>query len=158
MKKMAVVKCEVCGQGARTTAKNYVFINGIHQHKKCPAKADNKLTSEEIKDKKDLTDAIDWTIRKQGKAKLSPAQWSMVTSQIKKLKEQGYTYQDQLYAFKWYFDESKGNEYKGYGIVSYIIEEALQEKNEKAEINNVSNDEEALKKYMEQKRKERLGL
>lgn len=153
---MAVAKCQICGRNVVTTANNYRFINGIHQHVKCPQTSE--LTEEEKKDRKDLLDAINWLVRHQGKPKLSPAQWRKITSQIKRLCDDGYSYKDQLYAFKWYFDDSKKNEFKGYGIIEYIIEEALAEREENEQSKKVVNDMEAVRRYMEQKRRERLGL
>lgn len=153
---MAIVKCSICGKGVRTTGGNYVFANGLHQHKKnC---IHNELKPDDSKDRRELTDCIAWLVEHQGKAKLSPAKWSQVTNQIKLLCEQGYSYKDQLYAFKWYFDDSKKNEYIGYGIVAYIIEEALKARENEKLIKSAQIDMKALNEYMERKRKERLEI
>lgn len=154
---MARVKCGICDRYVDTTKGNYIFANGMHQHRKCPIDG-RKLSDKEVKDKTELTDAIKWLTEKQG-VHLSPAQWKKINAQIKRLKDEGYNYKDQLYAFKWYFDPDKNNEYKGYGIVAYIIEEALHER--EAEIaqsvfGEQIGSEEEMKKIMEKKRKERL--
>ena len=75
----------------------------------------------------------------------------MITAQIKKLVDDGYDYEQQLRAFKWYFD--KGNQYMGYGIVAFIIEDALNDDIvEKVSVDNAK----LLREKMEQRRKERL--
>lgn len=150
---MARVKCEICGGNVDTLKGNYIFANGMHQHKSCP-RTEAKLSDEEIKDKRDLTDAIQWVTRKQN-IFLSKQQWGMINSQIKMLKEQGYSYKEQLTAFKWYFDLSKNNEYQGYGIVGYIIEQALNESKKQDEIKAVTNKEDEMRRIMEQKRLDR---
>lgn len=157
---MAETICQVCGKGINTSKSNCICKDGVFTHKKCPP-ASNKpvLSDDNKKDYRDLTDAIDWLTQKQLGHKLAPGNWALITKQIKKLSEAGYSYQDQIYAFKWYFDEKKGNEYKGFGIVSYIIEESLAERAKQEEVEKIKEsaqgNDEKIKEFMERKRKER---
>jgi len=114
------VKCEICGNNVDTGAGNYIFANGIHQHKKCPHKS--KLSPEEIKDRKELTDAIQWVSIKWD----ASLNWPLITKQIKVLLEKGYNYQDQLYALKWLVN--KDDKFWGYGRVEKFIEHAMHYK------------------------------
>jgi hypothetical protein len=151
---MARVRCEVCGKLVDTQKNNYVFANGCHQHRKCPSQP-QKLSEQDKIDRRNLTLAIESVVVKQLKVKkLTDAQWGKIQHQIKKLKDEGYSYQDQLYAFEWYF--SKNNNYMGYGIISYIIEEALadREKQEKMAHREPDVDQEMFRQKILQKQRE----
>lgn len=151
MKAMARTKCAVCGKNLDTSRNNSEFVNGVWVHKKCPKT--NVLSEEEKKKYRQLTDEIKNVTDSQNKP-LSPAQWRMITSQIQRLKEEGFDYEKQLIAFRHYFI-TKGNEYKGYGIMEWVINQCLLE----IETENVANiEKDKLKEYMEQKRKERLNI
>lgn len=81
------------------------------------------LTPEDRVELRALTDYISEYTTRVGKA-LTQSGWGLVMRRIKEIKENGYGYADQLLAFR-YWVEVKKCEYKGYGIVAYIIEEAL---------------------------------
>lgn len=155
MKAMARTKCAVCGKNLDTSRNNSEFVNGVWVHKKCPKT--NVLSEEEKKKYRQLTDEIKNVTDSQNKP-LSPAQWRMITSQIQRLKEEGFDYEKQLIAFRHYFI-TKGNEYKGYGIMEWVINQCLLEI-ETENVANMEKDElkDKLKEYMEQKRKERLNI
>lgn len=119
---MARVECAICGSLVNTTANNYVFANGLHQHVKCPAKK-NVLDEEEKKLYRELTDCIKWAYVEHKLGDKTGLNWSLITSQIKKLKEAGYSYEDQIYALKWLVDRDGG--YWGYGRLEKFIEEAI---------------------------------
>ncbi|MGE6227594.1 hypothetical protein [Paenibacillus chitinolyticus] len=123
---MAIVKCGLCAGNVKTTAKNYVFANEIHQHKKCPKAP--VLTEQEIKDRKELTDAIQWAsinknLNEVGKDGVN---WALVSKQIKSLQEQGYSFTDQIYGFKWLVERDGG--FWGYGRLEKFIAKALEQK------------------------------
>ena len=154
---MAMVKCEACGKKINTTINNnYNALDGVFTHKKCPANSGVKLSVEDMKTKRELTDAIQWINRKQNGSDLTTPQWGLINRKIKELKEDGYSYEDQLYAFKWYFDKSE-NVFKGYGIIGFIIANVMKEKHKQEEISKVVNDEQAMRLSMERKRKAMLG-
>lgn len=117
---MARVKCQLCEKFVNTTANNYVFANGIHQHRKCPTNP--KLSEEEKRARKDLTDAIEWLAVKYGK----PLNWGLITSQIKKLLEKGYSHEDQLFSLKWLVE--RDGEFWGYGRLEKFITHAMEHK------------------------------
>lgn len=157
---MAWAECASCGGRVDMARKNYIFANGMHQHKKCPTpKTEKKLTSEEALQRRELTDTINKFTKEQGR-ELTRAEWSRVVNQIKQLKNQGFSYRDQLKVFNWHFHPSKNNEYKGYGIMLYVINRCLQEieEHEKekkiSEISKGAKDE--INRIMEERRKARL--
>lgn len=123
---MAMVECGLCGGRVNTTAKNYVYANELHQHRKCPSKAP-KLSDQEVKDRKELTDSIKWLAVKYGK----PLNWGLITAQIKRLLEQGYSHSDQLYALKWLVE--KDGEFWGYGRLEKFIVHAMEHRKRLAE-------------------------
>lgn len=125
------VKCAICGRNVETSANNYVFANGLHQHKKCPKSA--KLSEEDKKDYKELTDAIKWVAVKDDK----PLNWKLITSQIKRYKEMGYSYKDQLYTLKYVVE--RDGVFWGYGRIEKFFEHAL----------NYRKKEEEMKKKLE---------
>jgi hypothetical protein len=117
---VAIVECALCGRKVNTTKDNYVFANGIHQHKHCPATS-TILSDGEKRDYKSLTDAIQWINMKDN----LPLNWSLIASQIKRMKEIGYSYSEQLYALKYCVSMSK---YWGYGGVEKYMPHAMAQK------------------------------
>ncbi|WP_336786908.1 hypothetical protein [Paenibacillus sp. MMO-177] len=123
---MALVKCGVCGSNVNTATKNYVFANEIHQHKKCPKAP--VLSEQETKDRKELTDAIQWASinRNLNEVGKDGVNWGLVSKQIKSLSDQGYSFADQLYGFKWLVDRDNG--FWGYGRLEKFIAKAMEQK------------------------------
>ena len=154
-----MVKCEACGKKINTNINNnYNALDGVFTHKKCPPSNNDKLSPEDVKAKRELTDEIQrFQMEQSNGIDLTTSQWGTVSRKIKELKDDGYSYQDQLFAFKWYFDKAKGNVFKGYGIIGFIIAVALVEKHKQEEISKVVNDESAMRLSMERKRKAMLG-
>lgn len=122
---MAKVQCGICGGMVNATAKNYVFANGIHQHRKCPSKKDI-LSDEEKKDYRELTDAINWAFVKKNLSDKNGLNWPLITKQIKAMKDEGYSYKDQLYALKYVVERDGG--YWGYGRIPKFIAAAKEHK------------------------------
>lgn len=122
---MSIVECTICGKGVKTTASNYIYANGIHQHKKCTKKP--TLSDEEISDYRDLRLAIEWAFNKKRFDNKYGLNWTLVTNQIKHMREMGYSYKDQLYALKYLVELDGG--YWGYGRVEKFITSAMEVKN-----------------------------
>ena len=127
---MAKVECVVCGKGLQTTAKNSVFNSGVWSHKRCPSR-EKKMTPEEIKAKRDLTDRIQLLAIKHDRS----LNWFMITGQIKKLLEEGYSYDEQLYALNYVYDKDD-SEFWGYGRVAKFVEHARAHKKKMEEYEN----------------------
>lgn len=122
---MALVKCSLCDKNVNTTAKNYLFANGVHQHVKCPSS--NKLNDQDKAERRELTDAIQWLGVKHDK----PLNWSLITKQIKSLLEKGYSYKTQLDALKWLVE--KDGEFWGYGRLEKFMPHYEEHKKKLAE-------------------------
>lgn len=114
---MAIVKCEVCGKGMNTAKGNSVFNNGVWTHKKCPVKT--TLNDIEKCHWNNLRDRINELCVQYDR----PANWTLITAQIKRYKEMGYTYQDQLYTLN-YIVEKDGT-FWGYGRVEKFFSHAM---------------------------------
>lgn len=147
---MALVKCVLCGSNVNTTTKNYVFANEIHQHLKCPKSP--VLDEQEKKDFKELTDAVDWAIKhkKHPRADWDSERisWQAITRKIKKLKSEGYSYSDQLYALKHIVEEDGG--FWGYGRIESQIQFAIRHREKMAEHETRRVEYEAKKSEVEQ--------
>jgi hypothetical protein len=125
---LALVECSLCQKQVNSTAKNYIFANGIHQHKKCPKAP--VLSEQEKTDKDELYKAIEWAFvhKPLGDKGLN---WVLISKQVKDLKDKGHSYQDQLFAFKWLVDKDGG--YWGYGRVEKFIAQAMENKRRREE-------------------------
>ena len=77
-------------------------VDGVLYHKKCPKTS--KSSEQEKQDLKELRDAINDYILRDKDKNPSPNirekgfNWARITKNIKYLKENGYSYKDQLYA------------------------------------------------------------
>ncbi len=131
------VKCDLCDANVNTTTNNYVYSNGIHQHKKCPKKT--TMSKEDKKDWDELRDAIKWACVKYDK----PANWSLIGNQIRKYIEIGYSYSDQLYTMK-YVVERDGT-FWGYGRIEKFFTHALEHKRRQEEFEVKKDHEEQAK-------------
>lgn len=130
---MATVKCTICDKGVNTTGNNYVYANSIHQHKKCPKSP--VQNDQEKKDNLALRDAIKLAIetKKHPRAEWDSAtiSWQAITQKIKKLKGEGYSDIDQLYALEYSIEKDGG--FLGYGRIQTLIKAALQKREQLAE-------------------------
>lgn len=119
---MAKVECAVCGKGMLTDKSNSVFNSGVWTHSKCPRTV-KKMTPEEIEDKRVLTDRIQLLAIKHDKA----LNWTLITSQIKQLISEGYSYKEQLFTLEYVY-EKDNNEFWGYGRIRKFVEHARAHK------------------------------
>lgn len=141
---MARVVCALCGKKVDTTKDNFVYANGIPQHKKCPSVS--TTTEAEKNDLKALKKAIEWVCVKYDK----PTNWSLISTQIKELKDLGYSYSDQLYGLKYLVDVD--GEFYGYGRLKKFIAHAMEHKKKEEEY-EAKKKEEALKQEKPQQLK-----
>lgn len=123
--RMAIVKCAACGTGINTEKLNFVFTNDTFTHKNCPAKKPS-VAVEELDDYNELRDAIEWAFVNKRLSDKYGLSWTIVGNQIKKLRKEGYSYKDQLYAFKYIVEQDGG--YWGYGRVGKFISRAMEHK------------------------------
>lgn len=111
-------------------SQNYILVGGYYEHKKCP----NPPTESELSEKEDLK-----ALRKRISYHISvnPSEagrkfsFTYISKMIKELKDDGYSYKDQLYAL----DETVkmyDNKFWGYGAVKNNIY-GIMAKKEKAE-------------------------
>lgn len=140
---MARVVCALCGKKVDTTKDNYVFANDIHQHKHCPKSS--ATTEEDKNDLKILKEAIQWACVRYDK----PTNWVLISTQIKELKDMGYSYADQLYALKYLVDVD--GEFFGYGRLKKFIAHAMEHR--KKEEDYEAKKKEALKQEKPQQLK-----
>lgn len=99
--------------------KNYILIDSHYEHKKCP----NPPTERELNEKEDLKalrDRISYHISVNPCEPERSFSFTYITKMIKELKDDGYSYKDQLYAL----DETVkmyNNKFWGYGAVKNNI-------------------------------------
>lgn len=112
------MKCALCGRTVKPNCKNAVIIDGKVCHKVCPTKNTRKLSDKENEEYHQLLDAIHWQLRNNPKGYIvtSGMNFKKVTNQIKKLKDNGYSYKDQLYALKKTVERQNGF----YGYTSVV--------------------------------------
>jgi hypothetical protein len=132
---MARAKCAVCGRNVDTSKGNCVINEGIVTHKRCPI--DTALTTEEQNDLKELKDAIQWVAVKYQK----PLNWVLIATQIKALRDKGYSYKDQLYALKYVVEMDKT--YWGYARIEKFIIHAMEHKKKQMEYENKKKEQDA---------------
>lgn len=98
------MKCPQCGRNIRPTGKNFVSVDGVLYHKKCPTERKAVLSEEEKVAWNNLRDAINSYIerdRKRSKSeyvRTNGFNWQKIMKMIKQLKADGYSYEDQEYA------------------------------------------------------------
>lgn len=134
---MAKVECVVCGKNMLTSSKNAIFNSGVWSHKKCPSKQ-KKMSPEEAMVKRELTDRIQFLAIKHDKC----LNWSLISNQIRQLYEEGYNYEEQLYALNYVY-EKDGDEFWGYGRIRKFVEHARAHKKKMDEYENRKRKEEA---------------
>lgn len=98
------MKCPQCGKVIRPTGKNFISVDGVLYHKKCPTERKTILSDEEKEAWNNLRDAINSYIerdRKRSKSeyvRMNGFNWQKIMKMIKQLKADGYSYEDQEYA------------------------------------------------------------
>lgn len=100
------MKCPQCGRIIRPTGKNknFISVDGVLYHKKCPTEKKNVLSEEEKVAWNNLRDAINSYIERDRKRSKSEYvrergfNWQKIMKMIKQLKADGYSYEEQEYA------------------------------------------------------------
>lgn len=100
------MKCPQCGRIIRPTGKNknFISVDGVLYHKKCPTETKKALSEEEKVAWNNLRDAINSYIERDRKRSKSEYvrengfNWQKIMRLIKQLKADGYSYEDQEYA------------------------------------------------------------
>ena len=111
--------CPICNKGIRRVGSNWLVKDNVLVHKKCPK---TKLTKEESQDLQKLKDKISYWLatRPKGYVVDTGLNFTKVSMQIKKLKDQGYSYKDQLYALDMVVKQQDG--FYGYtAVVNNIV-------------------------------------
>lgn len=133
--------CEHCGKFVLINKKNCVLVNNVPFHADCYKKRkglDNDVKkSEKQQAKDDLWIAIQSIVNKQ-EIFLTKSQQVNIFAQIEQLVKEGYDYKTQQEAFEHYFNK-EGKEYKGYGIMLYVIAQEVAEIEKEKKINHVIN-------------------
>lgn len=113
------MKCALCGKTVRPKQNNFILLEGNKPaHKVCPTKKTRKLSDKENEEYHQLLNAIHWQLKNNPKGYIvtSGLNFKKVTNQIKKLKDNGYSYKDQLYALKKTVERQNGF----YGYTSVV--------------------------------------
>lgn len=92
--------CSVCGKKIIPSKGNFVLVGGQPIHKKCPKDSKSKLSKEESTDRKVLLEKVSEYLVScpKGYVAESGLNFTKLSVQIGKLKKDGYSYKDQLYA------------------------------------------------------------
>lgn len=120
---MSVAKCIKCGKNVNLEKKNCrETMHGEYAHVKCPG--DNKpvLNDNDKEQYRKLTDRIDYHMKNNSNEflKKNGTNWRIMTSKIAKLKDDGYSYEDQIYALDETVKRQGG--FGGYGhVVNTIV-------------------------------------
>jgi len=124
---MAAVKCEICGRRILTESNNWTEKNGKYYHKKCPAKKD-VLSDDEKLEYRALTDRIKYHFDNNASEFIidKGVNYKYLTPKIKKLKEEGYSYNDQIYALDKIVEIQGG--FSGFGSVVNNISRLISER------------------------------
>lgn len=125
-----VVKCVVCGKDIRLKMSNWrINKDGQYEHIHCPSK---KIKEQEKEGYKKLTKKIKRYIIEQPRGYLKDnggLNWMHVEKTIKKLRDDGYSYTDQLYALDKIVEQDNG--FFGYGQVETKIGITIDKRNKK---------------------------
>lgn len=123
------MKCALCGRNIVSTGSNYVIKDGTTIHKKCPTDK-VKLSTEEKQDLLSLKNRISYwlEIKPRGYVAQTGLNFMKVNVQIKKLKDDGYTYKEQLYALDKIVEKQDG--FYGYTAVVNSIAGVIAKKRE----------------------------
>lgn len=121
--------CAICGRKIVRTGSNWLIKDGMVIHKKCPINK-NTLSDEDKKARRELLDKISYYIETK------PSDWiaetglnfQKIAKQIKQLKYDGYTYQEQLWALNRIVD--KDGVFYGYTRVVNNIAGVIAKKRE----------------------------
>lgn len=120
-------KCELCGKNVNITKGNCIITTTGYRHKKCPVE---KLSDKDKKAYKDLTNCIlkCWTDRPRGYYEFGKSlNWTSLTSQIKRLVDEGYSYEDIQYAMEISYHELDG--FWGFNQVTNRIKSIIERRN-----------------------------
>lgn len=123
------MKCALCGKTIVSTASNYIIKDGVAVHKTCP-QSKPKLSVQEKQDLLTLKNRISYwlEIKPKGYVATTGLNFTKLSVQIGKLKQQGYSYQDQLYALDKIVEKQDG--FYGYTAVVNNIAGIIAKKRE----------------------------
>lgn len=126
--------CPICGKKIVRTGKNWVLNDGVLVHKKCPKESKPKLSKEESQDLLSLKDRVSYWLQMKPKGYVveTGLNFMKVNMQIKKLKDQGYSYKDQLYALDVVVEQQGG--FYGYTAVVNNIGGIMAKKHERERV------------------------
>lgn len=123
--------CPICGKKIIRSGSNWVLNGDTLVHKKCPKDTKPKLTKEESQDLLSLKNRISYWLETKPKGYVAETglNFMRVGKQIKSLKDQGYSYKDQLYALDEIVKKQGG--FYGYTAVVNSISGTMAKKNER---------------------------
>lgn len=128
------VTCEKCGKKIFLDKSNWkVMDHGGYVHNKCPASKDSILTSEEQLSYHKLMDRIKYHQINNPKGYIleTGVNYKYAAQRIKALKDDGYSYDDQLYALDKIVEIQNG--FLGFGSVVNNIVRLIAERNKQQE-------------------------
>lgn len=110
--------CPLCGKKVVRTGKNWVVNDCVLIHKKCPKNKKPKLSKEESQELLSLKNRVSYWLETKPKGYVvdTGLNFIKVSLQISQLKEQGYSYKEQLYAL----DEVVKQQGGFYGYTSVV--------------------------------------
>lgn len=122
--------CPICGKKIVRTGKNWIVNGDALIHKKCPKDSKPKLSKEESQDLSSLKDRISYwlQVKPKGYVVETGLNFMKVSMQIKKLKDQGYSYKEQLYTLDAIVEQQGG--FYGYTAVVNNISGIIAKKRE----------------------------
>jgi hypothetical protein len=139
--------CPRCGK--RIVSRNGEYVNaalvdGEVIHKKCPKP---KMSKEDAKAYVALRDQIAHYVCVSAKGYITQQgqSWKSVAKMIKEMKDQGYSYEDQLYALDKTVELQNG--FYGYGSVRNNIERIMYLKNRKVQLKQETVPTKEVKKW-----------
>ena len=111
--------CPICKKEMRITekSKNVMIVDDQYVHKKCPSTG---LTKEEKEQRRKLVDRISYHIINNPCEPNKQFNWMRINVLIKRLKDMGYSYEEQLYTLDKVVAK-QNNKFWGYGAVENNI-------------------------------------
>lgn len=132
---MSVAKCIKCGKNVNLEKKNCrETMHGEYAHVKCPGVVEAVLDDDERKQYRALTDRIKYHHENNaaGYVLTQGVNYKNLTPKIKQLKDDGYSYEDQIYALDKTVELQNG--FIGYGSVVNNIVRIIAERGKQKDI------------------------
>lgn len=128
------MNCPLCGKRVVAGRGNSTIVDGVLVHKRCPNSNKNKTQEPDMKDKKELIEAIKvhLALRPKGYVVETGLNFMKVFGQIRQLKDKGYSYKEQLYALDKVVEKQGG--FYGYTSVVNNIDVIIIRKREQDRI------------------------